>query len=157
MNRPLPILAILLGAAGLLPFLGAGLAALGPQPQGDRAMMALVAYGAVILSFLGGVHWGFALQDSADRGQRQRLLLGVAPSLVGWVALLLAMAIQTEAGVALLAAGVLGTTIVEARAQRAGLMPRGYMALRYGLSGVVIVVLVVVVFLRLINAHITLW
>jgi hypothetical protein len=155
MNRPLPILATLLGVAGLLPFIGAGLAGLGPQ--GDRAMMALVAYGAVILSFLGGVHWGFALQDPAERGQRQRLLLGVAPSLVGWVALLLAMAVRVEAGVALLALGVLGATIVEARAQRAGMMPRGYMTLRYGLSGVVIVVLVVVVFLRLINAHITLW
>jgi len=155
MTRPLPITATLLGAAGLLPFLGAGLAALGPQ--GDRAMMALVAYGAVILSFLGGVHWGFALQDPADRGQRPRLLLGVAPSLVGWVALLLAMAVEAEAGLALLVLGVLGATIVEARAQRAGLMPRGYMALRYALSGVVIVVLVVVLFLRLINAHVTLW
>ena len=155
MTRPLPILATLLGIAGLLPFLGAGLAALGPQ--GDRAMMALVAYGAVILSFLGGVHWGFALQDLADRGQRPRLLLGVAPSLIGWVALLLAMAVDAEAGLALLVLGVLGATIVEARAQRAGLMPRGYMALRYALSGVVIAVLVLVLFLRLMNAHVTLW
>jgi hypothetical protein len=155
MTRPLPILATLLGVAGLLPFLGAGLAALGPQ--GDRAMMALIAYGAVILSFLGGVHWGFALQDPSDRGQRPRLLLGVAPSLVGWVALLLAMAVEAEAGLALLVLGVLGATIVEARAQRAGLMPRGYMALRYGLSGIVILLLVLVLFLRLIHAHVTLW
>jgi hypothetical protein len=155
MNRPLPILATLLGIAGLIPFIGGGIAALGAQ--GDRATMALVAYGAVTLAFLGGVHWGLALEDPVGRGDRQRLLLGATPALVGWVALLLAMAIRLEAGLALLLLGFLGTTVVEARARRVGLMPPGYMILRYVLSAVVVVILALVLFLRVIGAHITSW
>jgi Protein of unknown function (DUF3429) len=154
MNRPLPILATLLGLCGLIPFIACAIASLGLE--GDRAMLALVAYGAVVLAFLGGVHWGFALADPADRGERQRLVLGVLPSLVGWIALLLTIAVQAEAGLALLVLGFLGTTIVEARARNVGLVPPGYMRLRYGLSAAVILVLVVVLFLRLIGAHITL-
>jgi hypothetical protein len=155
MNRPLPMLATLLGLAGLLPFIGCGLAALGPQ--GDRATLALVAYGAVILAFLGGVHWGFALEDPIGRAERQRLVLGVAPALIGWVALLLAIAVDLASGLGLLLLGVLGTTAVEARARRVGLIPRGYMLLRYGLSTVVVVVLASVLLLRAIGAHVQLW
>jgi hypothetical protein len=152
MNRPLPFLATLLGLAGLLPFIACGLVAL--QPQGNNAALALVAYGAVILAFLGGVHWGFALEEPTGRGERERLALGVVPSLVGWVALLLAIAFEPNAGIGLLLLGVLGTTAVETRARRAGLMPRGYMVLRYGLSAVVVVVLAVVLVLRAVGAHI---
>ena len=152
MNQKLPTLATLLGIAGLLPFLACGVAALGPQ--GDRAALALAAYGAVILAFLGGVHWGFALLGPAGRGERERLALGVVPSLIGWVALLLAVAVRVEAGLLLLLLGFLGTTIVEARARRAGLMPHGYMALRYGLSAGVVLVLALVLVLRAIGAQI---
>ena len=155
MNKSLPITATLLGVAGLLPFIATGLAALGPQ--GDRAMLALVAYGAVILAFLGGVHWGFALEDAAARSERQRLLWSVVPSLIGWVAMLLAIAVSVEAAILLLVIAFIGTTAVEARAQRAGLMPRGYMALRYGLSTGVVLVLAITLFMRMINAHLNLW
>ena len=136
MNRPLPLLATVLALAGLIPFVGGGLAALGAQ--GDRASMALVAYGAVVLAFLGGVHWGFALDSVEGRSERQRLLFGVVPSLTGWVALLLAMAVRVEAGLALLLLGFLGTVVVEARGRRAGLVPPGYMVLRYAMSAIVV-------------------
>ena len=145
MNKSLPITATLLGVAGLLPFVATGLAALGPQ--GDRAMLALVAYGAVILAFLGGVHWGFAL-EGRRRPQRTPApaLESVVPSLIGWVAMLLAIAVSVEAAILLLVIAFIGTTAVEARAQRAGLMPRGYMALRYGLSTGVVLVLAITLF-----------
>ena len=159
MQRPLPSLALLLGLAGLLPFLGCGLLALRPavDPTDTRGLLALVAYGAVILAFLGGVHWGFALPDASGRAERQRLSLGVVPSLVGWVALLMAIADAADAALGVLAVGFVGTTIVEARATRAGLMQRGYMALRYGLSGTVVVVLLLVLILRVAGARIALW
>ena len=80
--------------------------------------MALVAYGAVILAFLGGVHWGFALPEPSGRGERARLVLGVVPSLVGWVALLLLVCVDSAAGLGLLLVGFIGTTVVEARANR---------------------------------------
>ena len=154
MNRPLPIIAVLLGLAGLIPFLGCGLLALGAE--GERGMMALAAYGAVILAFLGGVHWGFALQDPTGTAERKRLSLGVVPSLTGWVALLLAVAVRPDFGVALLLAGFIAIIVVEVRAHRAGLMPRGYLNLRYGLSAVVILVLAIVLVMRALGAHITL-
>jgi hypothetical protein len=152
MNRRLPILATLLGLCGLIPLIACAVASLGTE--GNRATLALVAYGAVGLAFLGGVHWGFALSDLTDRGERQRLVLGVMPPLVGWIALLLTIAVQPAAGLVLLLLGYLGTVIVETRARTAGLVPAGYMRLRYVLSAAAILVLAAVLFLRLIGAHI---
>ena len=167
MQRPLPLLAALLGVAGLIPFVACGLLAL--RPVGDavdargamavdaRGAMALIAYGAVILAFLGGVHWGFALPDPSARAERPRLALGVVPALVGWTALLIAVADAADAALGVLALGFIGTTIIEARATRAGLVPRGYMALRYGLSATVVFVLLLVLILRVVGGHIALW
>ena len=152
MRRSLPPLAILLGLAGLIPFALCGYGAIGSY--GEPAAQALAAYGAVILAFLGGVHWGFALPDPATRGQRARLGLGVVPSLIGWTALLLVVAVSAEAGLAVLLAGFVALTAVEARAAKAGLMPPGYMALRYGLSAGVITILAVVLVLRMFHVHV---
>jgi hypothetical protein len=161
----LPALAWLLGLAGLLPFLGAGLLALGNDPvAAGRGLGALVAYGAVILAFLGGVHWGTALAEPVGYPapqtagiQRARLGLGVVPSLVGWVALLLPQALPEPSGawaaLALLIAGFAGTTTVESRAARRGLLPRRYMLLRWLLSAIVVIILVSVLILRLLGAH----
>ena len=154
MKRSLPLFALLLGIAGLVPFAACGLWSV--TPGGDRAAFALVAYGAVILAFLGGVHWGFALQEPSGRGERLRLGLGVLPSLAGWVALLLAVAVDTEAGLALLLVGFAATVVVESRATRAGLVPPGYMRLRFGLTGAVGVVLVLALLLRLLHLHVDL-
>ncbi len=52
----------------------------------------------MILAFLGGVHWGFALPEPSGRADRARLGLGVVPSLVGWVALLLVVAVSARRG-----------------------------------------------------------
>lgn len=81
----LPRVALLLGYGGLLPFVG--LAAALPWLQGaahDRAQSALLLYGAVIVSFLGAVHWGSALarHDTASAPW----LWGVLPALLAWVA-----------------------------------------------------------------------
>ncbi len=152
MTRRLPPLATLLGLSGLLPFLACGLLAL--SPQGGRAADALVAYGAVILAFLGGVHWGFALSEPSMRGERGRLGLGVLPSLIGWVALLLDVAVNPASGLGLLLFGFIATTTVEARGAAAGLVPPGYMMLRYVLSACVIAVLAIVLVSRLLGVHV---
>ena len=152
MRRTVPPLAIVLGIAGLIPFAACGYGAV--SSYGNPAAQALAAYGAVILAFLGGVHWGFALPEPSGRGERARIGLGVVPSLVGWVALLLVVAVSVEAGLALLVVGFAALTVVEARAAKVGLMPSGYMTLRYGLSAVVITILVAVLLLRLFNIHV---
>ena len=160
MTRPLPTIAILLGLAGLLPFAGCALGALSPDPVlAERSLLALVAYGAVILAFLGGVQWGFALEGSGTptvRVQRLRFGLGVLPSLVGWAALLVSFLGLPLLALLLLMAGVIGTTVTEARATRAGLMPQSYMRLRWALSAGVLVCLAGVCLVRALGGRVVL-
>ena len=81
------ILARALGGAGLLPFIAGAAAVWLVGPQNSLPTAALLAYAALIASFLGGIHWGMAMRDSpADAAQ---LLWGVSPSLLGWLAVLL--------------------------------------------------------------------
>ncbi|MEB0045628.1 MULTISPECIES: DUF3429 domain-containing protein [unclassified Pseudomonas] len=81
----------LLGYGGLLPFIG--LALLIPFSLEYRPLwaVALVNYGAVILSFIGALHWGFAMtvQDMSAEQRRDRLIWSVIPALIAWVATLL--------------------------------------------------------------------
>lgn len=79
MNRA----ATLLGLAGLIPFVG--LTAMMYQPW---AIGLFMTYSAVILSFLGGIHWGVALRDT-DWRNNWRLCLCMLPSLLAWLALAL--------------------------------------------------------------------
>ena len=123
----------LFGYAGLLPFAAlAALAFLGLPSWRGLAVPALGAYGAVILSFLGAVHWGLALRGALEEAPAAwpRLGLGVLPALVAWVALLL----PARLGLVLLAAGVVAVSTVETVAARRGLVPPTYLALRWQLS-----------------------
>lgn len=133
-TAPAPAPALrLLGYAGLLPFgAGAALALLGPPPWRELALPALAAYGAVILSFLGAVHWGLALRAFPDEAAAAwpRVGLGVLPALVGWVALLLPL----RFGLALLAAAVVIVASVETLAARRGLVPDAYLGIRWPLT-----------------------
>lgn len=90
-----------LGLLGLLPFFALALLAwlpqqvsLGALPATRMAQLSLVAYAAVILSFLGAVHWGFVLSGAPTPPAlvRQSLTWGVIPSLLGWLALLMMFA-----------------------------------------------------------------
>ncbi|MCP5285837.1 MAG: DUF3429 domain-containing protein [Burkholderiaceae bacterium] len=90
-RRPSPV-AWALGLAGLIPFVVGAAAmrwpALLPWPVPGGAPVALAAYGAVIVSFLGGIHWGLAM-SGAGGPSLARLAWGVVPSLLAWPALLL--------------------------------------------------------------------
>lgn len=148
----LPWLATLLGLAGLLPFIGCGFASVAQNaPWG---LPALVGYGAVMLGFLGAVHWGLALAPQPAGAapppeiERARLLLGAIPALIGWVALL----IPQWAGLIVLIAGFVAVLVAEVAGHRRLLVPPGYMWLRWILSIAVIAILVTVLVLRLIGA-----
>lgn len=85
---PLPRLAQVLGYAGLIPFVVlAAMAWTLNAAEQALATFALRAYAVTIVSFLGAIHWGLAIRQSPANP----LLLwwGIAPSLVGWVSLLL--------------------------------------------------------------------
>ena len=152
--RTLPTAAVVLGMAGLLPFLALGVGSVGQEPEkAFVAAQALIAYGGVILGFLGGVHWGFALgEEDEATPSRTRLVLGVIPSLVGWAAILAAIVRFPALGLALLIAGHIATVVVEHRGAKRHLMPSGYMALRWVLAVIVAAVLTTVLVLRLVGA-----
>ncbi len=156
--RALPPLAIGLAIAGVIPFALLGILSVQPGPDSSLvAMRSLVGYGAVILAFLGGVHWGFTLDEDGDgRAMRARLSLGVVPSLVGWVAIVCSVFARPAVGMAVLIAGLIGTVVVESRAQRRDLMPHGYMAMRWVISVVVVAILTIVLVLRIVGAHVLL-
>lgn len=82
----------LLGYAGLLPFLAGAVAAyLGGVTHALLAQQVLLAYAAVILSFVGALHWSRVLLDGASQqsGTVVALTVSVIPAVVAWLALLL--------------------------------------------------------------------
>ncbi|KAJ8390417.1 hypothetical protein AAFF_G00108110 [Aldrovandia affinis] len=81
--------ALYLGFCGLLPFLAPPLVMAITELYFPDLAYAQVAYGASILSFLGGARWGFALPEGSP-AKPDWLNLGnsVVPSLLAWVALM---------------------------------------------------------------------
>ena len=127
----IPKMALWLGPLGLLPFLAGAVAAWGlPVERLPGTALALVAYGAVILSFLGGVHWGLA----APAGPPLQLGFSVLPSLVAWVALLTANLPAADAALWLLAAAFAIMLICDLVAAGRDLTPAWYPRLRLPLS-----------------------
>ncbi|HET8996275.1 MAG TPA: DUF3429 domain-containing protein, partial [Acetobacteraceae bacterium] len=85
----MPLSVLLLGLIGLAPFIGCGLAAIGPHASGsDPWLAALIGYAAVVLGFVGGVHWGLVLREPEPQQQQTtRIGLAVVPLVLGWAAL----------------------------------------------------------------------
>jgi len=165
MHARLPPAAAALGIAGLIPFIGLGIGTIAvvSPAAADRYLYALVGYGAVILAFLGGVHWGFVLHPGTppqglspdERRDATRLGLGVLPSLIGWAALLTPAFAIPDVGLAVLIAGYLAVVVGEHHMRQRGLMmPSGYMTLRWVFSIIVLAVLVTVLAVRLLGARI---
>ncbi|HQT66531.1 MAG: DUF3429 domain-containing protein [Rhodospirillales bacterium 20-60-12] len=158
-ERPMG-LAWLLGLGGLLPFLLCAVVIMLHPLWAVGATRALIAYGAVILSFLGAVHWGFALSEGiapvaglvGGAGQRSRLVFGVAPALLAWVALLCVMLLgAAKLALLLLIAGFFATVVAETVGRGRGLVAGDYLAMRWSISVIVLFVLVSVFLLDLIG------
>jgi len=92
----------------------------------------------MIASFLGAVHWGLGLRarPGEEGAAWGRFGLGVVPSLVAWAVLSLAVAgvVSLAEGLGGMAALLVGTAAAETLAARRGLVPRGYLRLRWFLS-----------------------
>ncbi|MCH7344401.1 DUF3429 domain-containing protein [Pelomonas sp. CA6] len=95
--------ALRLGYAGLIPFvLGALLTWLVREDAHYYVTLGLSAYAAVIISFLGGIHWGLAFRQEVP--SPQPFVWGVVPTLLAWVGVMMpAYAGLVVHGVALLA------------------------------------------------------
>ena len=131
--------ALLLGLGGLIPFWAGALGVLLRPDLASALMPAFLGYAAVILAFMGAVHWGLAMADPAPRTPWLRYGGSVVPPLVGWVALMLpvpaALVVFMAAFALLLAADL--------RAVAAGWAPGWYPSLRRVLTALVIAALAV--------------
>ena len=77
-----------LGYGGLLPFVAGALLVWLVWPEAHPyATAALSAYAAVIISFLGGIHWGVAF--TRNDPPASLFVWGVVPSLVAWIAVVM--------------------------------------------------------------------
>ena len=81
--------ALILGIGGLVPFVGlTAMIGLGSAAWYGYSLMALSYFGAVILTFVGAVHWGYALKRPALQGEAWlHYGFSVAPALVAWLSL----------------------------------------------------------------------
>jgi len=135
---PLPALA--LGIAGLIPFIACTLSLVAVHAIADEIVWrSLQAYGAVILSFLGAVHWGAAIVSGNTLHLGKSLGFGVLPCLLGWAVL----SIQPPPGgtLALLMLGFTGQFVADRLATDRGLLPPWYLDLRRILTVLVLTTL----------------
>ena len=124
-----PPLASLMGFGGLIPFfVCAGVAHSGVAPWAGLALIIIGVYGAVILSFVGAVHWGLAMQG--DRTQRW-FIWSVMPALYAWPPIVF---LDSRTAVLALVPGFLMCWSVDRRVAAAGLIPAWYMRLRHMLT-----------------------
>lgn len=135
-----PRTALWLGILGLVPFAALTMMAwIADESAASAAMFGVVAYGAVILSFLGGAHWGFA--SNAVKNQlaaaSRLLVLSVVPSLVGWGALFFPIPWSA----ALLAVAFIVILPLDRWALRNAFAPIWWMRLRFPLSMMVAILL----------------
>jgi len=127
------------GYAGVLPFALAllGLVLLPTRPERELAQRALLAYGAVILAFVGGVHFGLMLLGRLS-GSALRVAGSILPSVTGATAVVLG----GSHGLGLLVAGFGLFWLYEHRSC-AGELPADYLGLRRNLSLAVCVLLAI--------------
>ena len=128
---PIPPWPRWLGASGALPFLILGV--LSWTDWQDHARLALIAYGACILSFVGALHWAFAMTASglADAERTRLYVWSIVPSLLAWVALLL----PQFWGIPLLVAGLWAHFLQDRRLVVRITLQDWYLPLRLGLTG----------------------
>ncbi len=130
--RP-PIAAMLLGYAGLLPPIIAVAVRLIDPAKGGMMLALALFYAALILSFLGGMWWGAVSARVSGAALSLWLAIAVVPSLVALAAGAVLFASVLSAA-AIVAAGLLGSLLVDMALIRAGHVPAWWMKLRVPLS-----------------------
>ncbi len=123
-----------LGYGGLIPFLVLAPASLLDPAHGLVWSDALYGYGAVILSFVGALHWGMAmsLPEMSERQRTKAFVWSVVPALLAWPALLVSPPVAAP----ILVLGFVAHYFMDCRLARQVSLPGWYLPLRLRLSGV---------------------
>lgn len=140
-NSPQP--ALVYGVAGLIPFVLPPLAILLNGAFLPNLAFAQLAYGASILSFLGGVKWGFAIPESTTHKLTwENLGQSVSLSLAAFGSLLL----PPWLGTITLVAGLGASAYIDIISHG---YPQWFKAMRFCLSGTAITSLLFMLLLRM--------
>lgn len=147
-DTPVPRSALLLGAAGLLPFLwgvatifsdaafGVTMQTVGPR---FVAPYVLLSYGTVILCFMSGVLWGFATRSTGGTAA-----LGYGLSVIPALWAFFMVGGGPVSAAVNLAVGFVGVLLIDVFFWGNGMTPRWWLALRIPLTAVVLACLLVV-------------
>ena len=133
-----------LGYGGLIPFLVLTPVSLLDYHYGALWSDALYAYGAIILSFIGALHWGLAmsLPELSERQRSALFLWSVVPALIAWPAVLFSPPIAAP----LLVFGFITHYLQDRRLARQASLADWYLPLRLRLTSVAVVCLIAGVF-----------
>ena len=137
----IPTSALVFGSTGVLPFvLLTFLNVLNINFPIPNPIFAILAYGATILSFIGGIQWGIIIHKTKiDRNLWIGLGTSVFPPLLGWSSLLA----SGLTSYIILICGFLFALIVDHKMANLSLTPTWYFRLRFFLTLVVVVVLII--------------
>lgn len=85
-QKTMPTAVGLLGYGGLVPFIGLAILSFAEPAHGIMYRGALILYGAVILSFVGAIHWGVAMmaEGLSEQIRQDCYIWSVVPALIGW-------------------------------------------------------------------------
>lgn len=134
-EQSFPVLAKALGYGGVIPFVvlsvciaaGVDLERLGIADASAK----LLGYAAVIISFIGAVHWGIAMQRTDDK-QSVLFIYSVVPALVAWVWLFF----DVKAALFGMGLTIVAMLFVD-RSLLTGLVPQAYLRMRLHLTVIV--------------------
>lgn len=128
-----------LGFLGLVPFVAGALFVwlLGARPDDDSfffVVRGLTAYAALIVSFLGGLHWGMLMWQSGSAAeepalQQRALWVGIGYSLAGLIAVLM----PPHAGLALIGFALIACYLIDRKLYPA-MGTAGWLTLRFRLT-----------------------
>ena len=140
----MPFSAGVLGYLGLIPFIGLTCLMLFRVDPGVEVSRLLGTYSAIILSFLGGIHWGIATENSLSKTVNSsklnmHLILSVIPSLLGWAGLIA----PEFTGFCIIIFGFVFVLVIDLRIEQMDIVPDWYPRLRKHLTLIVIGCLVI--------------
>jgi hypothetical protein len=137
----IPTSALILGLAGLLPFVYGALSVLAPATAGlgriwspnHTGVALLQIYGIVILCFMAGVIWGFA-----TRAEGAQATLFYALSVLPAIFVFLTAFAAPRPSLVMLIIAFVALLAIDASAAKQGLAPPWWMTLRVMLTSVVV-------------------
>lgn len=140
----IPLFALLLGLGGLVPFVALAVASIADPVRAAIWVASVMSYGAIVLSFVGALHWAFAMTASelTDRRRRATFAWSVVPALIGWAAILV-LPFWASVTAIMLVAGFWMHYLQDRRLARLIEIPGWYLPLRLILTTVATISIVV--------------